>query len=108
MSKTVVATVAVGIIVALGAAAWWAGIFDDLTSRLDLDILHREEEMTEEEKAVQETPPSSELSTAGDASDESLEQDLSTLDAQMDAYGETSSELDASLADEPVEQDSSF
>ena len=107
MSKVVI-SIGVGIVLIGGIAGlWWAGLLDGLTSQLDLDIL-KGEEMTEEEPTSRQAELASELTTGGDASDQALEEDLGTLDAQLGAYNESSTELDASLEDEPVEQDANF
>lgn len=108
MSKAAVWSITIAAVLVLGAGAWWAGFFDDLTSKLNLDILQDEEQAVENTPEPAPSEPQSELTTGNDASNEALDEDLQALDAQMGAYGESSSELDASLNDEPVEQDSDF
>jgi hypothetical protein len=99
MSKVVVSIAVVLLLTAGVAGLWWAGFLDSFIPKT---------EMVEETSAPETPTPASELSTGGNNSDEALEQDLQTLDAQLTGYSETSSELDASLADEPVEQDTDF
>ena len=106
MSKTVISIGVVVLLVVAVAGLWWAGVLDGLTSKLNLNILQNEE-MTEA-PAPEPQEPQSELTTGNDASNEALEEDLGMLDAQLEGYSEASSELDASLEDEPVEQDSNF
>ena len=104
MSKTTISLIVIGALVVGVVGLWWVGALEGLTSALNLNIL--QEEMVEEE--VPQATPQSDLTTGSDTSDEALEEDLGTLDAQLDSYGETSSELDAGLEDEPVEQDTNF
>lgn len=106
MSKVVISIGVVIVLVVTVAGLWWAGLLSGLTSQLDLDILNGEE--TTEETTMQQEEPESELATGDNSSDEALEEDLNALDAQLGAYSESSSELDASLEDEPVEQDPNF
>ena len=106
MSKTLISLLVVLFLLVAGAGLWWFGVFDSLSAALNLNILQ------EETPAVEQTPqapaPQSELTTGANSSDQALEQDEAQLDAQLEAYGEVSSELDQSLSDEPVEQDPNF
>ena len=102
MSKTVI-SIAVGVLlVVAGVGLWWAGLLDGLASALNLDIL-KEEQMVEENttEPAPQAPPS-ELSTGSNSSDQALEQDTAQLDAELESYGEISSELDQSFEEEPV------
>lgn len=91
------------LLVAIGAGLWWMGVFNGLTSSLHLDILNHPQKEVAEEQA--EVPPPSELATGSDSSDQALEEDMSQLDAELEAYNETSAELDSSLEDESVPQE---
>lgn len=106
MSKGIISFVVIAVFIAGGVLLWWAGLLDGLTSNLNLNILHPNTAMTEDTIQSQGSEP--ELETGDDTSDQALEQDLQQLDAEFQTYGETSSDLDASLQDEPVEQDSNF
>jgi len=105
MSKTSLSFAIGALIVVLLAGLSWAGLLDKLTSKLDLDILNNEE-VAEETAPMAE--PQSELATGNNASDQALEDDLQALDAELGTYNEASSELDASIDDQPVEQDAEF
>ncbi len=102
MSKAVISIAVILVVVLAGAGVWWSGLIDPWFT--DMGFIAEEQQEAEEQAQTQQ----SELSTGGDASDEALDQDLNTLDAQLDVYNESSSELDASLSDEPVKQDPNF
>lgn len=101
--KSVLWGCALTLLVAIGAGLWWMGIFNGLTSALHLDILSQQEEMPQE--VAEEPAPQNELATGSDSSDQALEEDMSQLDAELEAYGQTSAELDSSLEDESVPQE---
>ncbi len=106
MSKASLSMAIGALIVFFLAALSWAGLLDGLTSKLDLDILNNEE--VAEEQTPMAVEPQSELATGNNNSDQALEDDLQTLDAELGTYNEASSELDASIDDQPVEQDAEF
>lgn len=101
ISKSVLWGCGVALVLAIGAALWWAGVFESLTSALNLDVATEQESAEQQE---QQMPPN-ELATGSDSSDEALEEDLDQLDAELESYSETSAELDSSLEDEQVEQE---
>jgi len=103
ISKLVIAIYIVLVLLLGGVGLWAAGAFDGLTSALNLDILNPQEEMAEEQEQPQE--PQNELMTGSNASDQALEQDVNQLDAELEAFNESSAELDSSLEDESIEQE---
>ena len=105
MSKTLISLLIVLLLVVGVLGLWWVGALEGLTSVLNLNILGQEQTV-EEPPGPEPTP--SELTTGSDSSDQALERDTAQLDAQLEAYGETSSALDQGFGDEPIEQDTSF
>jgi hypothetical protein len=91
-----------GLVAALGIGAWlwFGGMLEPLLSEVGLNSTKQEETA---DTANQQ--PQSELTTGTDTSDQALEDDLGALDAQLNAYSETSAELDQSLNDQPVTQE---
>jgi len=84
----------------IGAWLWFGGMLDPLFSEFGLSQEETPTPTTNEQPQIQ-----SELSTGGNTSDQALEQDLSTLDTQLSAYGESSAEVDSSLQDQAVTQE---
>lgn len=103
MSKTFISIIVIVLLIAVGVGLWWAGAFANLTDALNLGILQVDQ--TEEEPQEETQEPEGELTTGVDSSDQTLEEDAAQLDAELESYGEISSDLDQSFEDEPVEQE---
>ncbi len=107
MSKVITWIIVLLVVAALGAGLWWSGFIDPWLAQLGLTPA--EEEVTEVgNETERQTQPQSELTTGANTSDQALGQDAAALDAQMEAYGQASSDLDSSLNDQPVVQDANF
>ena|SRR3989344_8374271 len=87
-------------VLGIGAWLWFSGMLEPLLSEVGLSEMQQEEAP---DTANQQ--PQSELTTGTDTSDQALEDDLGALDAQLNAYSETSAELDQSLSDTPIQQE---
>ncbi len=85
----------------LGAWVWFGGMLDPLLTEVGLS----QQEAPTPTPQQQQPQSQSELATGKDTSDEALDEDLDTLDAQMSAYGEASAAVDESLTDQSVQQE---
>lgn len=91
-----------GLVALAGAGAWlfMSGALNPLLSEAGLTQEQLQPPSTENASQSQ-----SELTTGTDTSDQALEDDLRSLDAEIDAYGESSAQVDQSLEDQPVTQE---
>ena len=87
-------------VLGIGAWLWFGGMLEPLLSEVGLSGMQQKEAP---DTANQQ--PQSELATGKNTSDQALEEDLGALDVQLNAYSETSAELDQSLQDQPVTQE---